>query len=932
MPPSGKRSAAPLEQTPAYTLNTLDDGRQDRLQLVVQLPGVLSASELEVRLREDLISVRVPGRYDLELPLSCHIKEEAEKLNFVKKKSVLKAEFLVVHDPTKSKRQNPLQSLPPDEDTQAPSPDARPRNTPSAPPEARPAVHNSFLDEAIKLRDSRKGAPSPNPQAEERPPPNHLVNGAIKPGIAGARGAVDPVRARSPKTARRAESISENSTSSGQGTNNPPSPRSQRLPRKVEEAAQPIPQGSRNQVPQPSSKAATKAAEIQGAAAQGTAHRVEANAAHRVETNAAQRVEDSAAHRVEGNGAGYSSQEAFQKGFLLREGALQSSARGPSLPREPSPYGGREANSFKRPLGTPSTAEVAAESTWKTPSPRDRVSVSYENAELSTANREAAEEFHARAQAAAAVENLDDAIRLLRKATQLDPANPAYLESLAAVLRKRNGSPGSSPLDEETADPAKSQPKQSKPEGSSRPTSGKGEKHQKPGRAGKGKAPPQKAEASARPKPAESAKAEDERPDSAGPSSPSFQRGSAEASPGPLRSWRLYAASVKAHGVFVIHLILPLLADQLGYPMIANWLDDVFEDTDNPYHLLKYAFYVMVVMAAAVPAAFFTLLGVRLSLMVWRGGIWSYVVWPFEFTLWVVRTVLIAVFWHPPWYIAIVISYWVAVEEWDSLSLCILWPFPVMWWLTGGRWWSLFGSPIAFALSIVFHIQFYISTAFIVLIHEFFVWLPWWAASLATLLAAFACIFFTVEAERSSRQDGVTGKLQAEVPEGAVGEVARVLSCTDYYEVLEVERTADEGAVRRAKRSKALLVHPDKLTGNAAIGAAEAFHRITEAHDVLADAKARQKYDRELVEADRAEQARKAYEEDPDNMEGLMMACPRCEHRHGPQAQGHLVVPTSRPLHKARWCGEHKEYGPRLFWTQSKRAFFLVSLGSDHKL
>jgi hypothetical protein len=95
-------------QTPAYTLNTLDDGRQDRLQLVVQLPGethswlaslhgmsfkitqssqslvkslaavssshhanagVLSASELEVRLREDLISVRVPGRYDLVICL-----------------------------------------------------------------------------------------------------------------------------------------------------------------------------------------------------------------------------------------------------------------------------------------------------------------------------------------------------------------------------------------------------------------------------------------------------------------------------------------------------------------------------------------------------------------------------------------------------------------------------------------------------------------------------------------------------------------------------------------------------------------------------------------------------------------------------------------------------------------------------------------------
>jgi hypothetical protein len=76
----------------------------------------------------------------------------------------LQAEFLVVHDPTRAKRHNPVQSLAPDEDTQAPSTDARPRNTPSAPPEARPAVHNSFLDEAIKLRDSRVSTAHVSPE------------------------------------------------------------------------------------------------------------------------------------------------------------------------------------------------------------------------------------------------------------------------------------------------------------------------------------------------------------------------------------------------------------------------------------------------------------------------------------------------------------------------------------------------------------------------------------------------------------------------------------------------------------------------------------------------------------------------------------------------------------------------------------------------
>lgn len=82
-----------------------------------------------------------------------------------------------------------------------------------------------------------------------------------------------------------------------------------------------------------------------------------------------------------------------------------------------------------------------------------------------------------------------------------------------------------------------------------------------------------------------------------------------------------------------------------------------------------------------------------------------------------------------------------------------------------------------------------------------------------------------------------------------------------------------------------------------------------QAHDVLADAKLRQKYDRELADAERAEMARKAYEEDPDSMEGLIMACSRCEQR-GIANGGHLVLPTTRPLQKARYCALHKEYSP----------------------
>lgn len=65
------------------------------------------------------------------------------------------------------------------------------------------------------------------------------------------------------------------------------------------------------------------------------------------------------------------------------------------------------------------------------------------------------------------------------------------------------------------------------------------------------------------------------------------------------------------------------------------------------------------------------------------------------------------------------------------------------------------------------------------------------------------------------------------------GEVARVLSAHDLYEVLELARSADEEGVRKAKRAKALATHPDKLGG--AVGAKEAFQRVSEAADVLSD-------------------------------------------------------------------------------------------------
>ena len=54
----------------------------------------------------------------------------------------------------------------------------------------------------------------------------------------------------------------------------------------------------------------------------------------------------------------------------------------------------------------------------------------------------------------------------------------------------------------------------------------------------------------------------------------------------------------------------------------------------------------------------------------------------------------------------------------------------------------------------------------------------------------------------------------------------RVLQAADHYEVLQIPVSADAEALRKAKRTKALATHPDKL-GQAA-GANEAFGRVTE--------------------------------------------------------------------------------------------------------
>lgn len=64
-----------------------------------------------------------------------------------------------------------------------------------------------------------------------------------------------------------------------------------------------------------------------------------------------------------------------------------------------------------------------------------------------------------------------------------------------------------------------------------------------------------------------------------------------------------------------------------------------------------------------------------------------------------------------------------------------------------------------------------------------------------------------------------------------------------YYEVLGVEKTADDEAIKKAYRQKAFQYHPDRNPGDDE--AVEVFKKVSEAYDCLSDPEKRLQYDRQ---------------------------------------------------------------------------------------
>ena len=63
----------------------------------------------------------------------------------------------------------------------------------------------------------------------------------------------------------------------------------------------------------------------------------------------------------------------------------------------------------------------------------------------------------------------------------------------------------------------------------------------------------------------------------------------------------------------------------------------------------------------------------------------------------------------------------------------------------------------------------------------------------------------------------------------------------DYYEVLGIDKTADQATIKKAFRKLAKKYHPDSNVGNAA--AAEKFKEVNEAYDILSDPEKKKLYD-----------------------------------------------------------------------------------------
>lgn len=100
----------------------------------------------------------------------------------------------------------------------------------------------------------------------------------------------------------------------------------------------------------------------------------------------------------------------------------------------------------------------------------------------------------------------------------------------------------------------------------------------------------------------------------------------------------------------------------------------------------------------------------------------------------------------------------------------------------------------------------------------------------------------TASSSTSTNGDASASSSKATYTEAQIKLVRRVRNCkvTDFYEILELQKTCDENDVKKAYKKLALQLHPDK---NQAPGADEAFKMVSKAFQILSDSQKRAIYD-----------------------------------------------------------------------------------------
>lgn len=236
------------------------------------------------------------------------------------------------------------------------------------------------------------------------------------------------------------------------------------------------------------------------------------------------------------------------------------------------------------------------------------------------------------------------------------------------------------------------------------------------------------------------------------------------------------------------------------------------------------------------------------------------ITWPFYLAAFAWRQLV----WDPYAVTAICCSAVIYLTAWNIepvLRLAIFWP--VVLWACGGKIRGIAGvmSHVLLLLALGRRAT---STAATLMFHGLCILFAcasrtglWIAIPLCGAHGVAIASFVVFLSGRDEPRHGGTPaetQLQSEVPEGAVGEVARVLGALSHYEVLGVSLDADEAVMQKAKRVKLLACHPDKV-GASAKGAGHAVARITTALTVLCDPRSRARYDAELRTASSAASA-----------------------------------------------------------------------------